>query len=116
MSLSTMRGQSVKLGMLNVRGLRYTAAEIQDWIEEENLNVTAISETFLRPGTSTGVSLRHEHVTGRNGRGGAAIIVYGMAKHKVVLRYTGAMVQAIGIRIKNVTYVSIYVAPRAPAE
>jgi len=106
-----MTSPCVRLGMFNVRGLRHTAQEVQDWIEEENLNVTALSETNIKAGSSTGISLRHEQVASPRSKGGVAIVIYGMAKHKVVLRYPGESIQAIAICVKNVNYVSVYISP-----
>jgi len=107
----------LRVGMLNVRGLAHTAQELEDWIQHDRLNITAVSEILLTPGAHPGLSLDHEilcgpeKANGRGTKGGVAIILYGVAKHKVVLRLREDYAQAIGVKIRDVTYVSTYIRP-----
>lgn len=115
--------KGMKLGMFNVRGLRFKAPEVDDWIEDEGINIAAITETKIRPGFHTGISLPHEHTpafaarnNSNNNLGGVALILHGVAKYKVVYRYRTAKIQALGVRIKDVTFVGIYIQPNIGKE
>jgi len=107
----------IRVGMLNICGLKNSAQELEDWIVEDRLNVTAVSEILMHSGTHPGLSLDHEmlcgplRADGRSTKGGVAIVLYGVAKHKVVLRLVEDHAQALGVQIKDVTYVATYIRP-----
>jgi len=110
------RNADLRVGMINARGLKYTAQEIESWIMDDRLNITALSEIKMTPGSHPGISLDHELITGPHSRGnatsgGVAIIIYGMAKHKLVLKLRESYAQAVGVKIRDVTYVAIYLNP-----
>jgi len=110
---------ALRVGMMNVRGLVRTAQEIEDWILDDRINVLALSEILLTPGIHPNLSLQNETVSGplnAHGlatKGGVAIVLYGIAKYKVVLRLREEYGQAVGVQIKGVTYVSVYISPAA---
>jgi len=87
------RCSDLRVGMLNTCGLNDTAQEVEDWIIDDRINITALSETRITPGKHPGLSLYYEMMTGplnasgRATKGGVAIVLYGMDKYKVVLRF-----------------------------
>jgi len=118
----------VRIGMLNVRGISHAAQEVEALIEEDAINVMALPELKLMPGRHIGLSMEHAYVSGptRTTRtlgqggsfstGGVGIVVYGMARHKEVLRIRTDEIQAIGIKIGDVNYVAIYITPQTKKE
>lgn len=112
---------AIKAGLFNVQGIRYHLEEIEDWIREEGLTLAVITETKLRPFTAiltdyTNINARMPVEEGGNAHGGITILLNNAYSHRVVLRIVNPTIQALGITIKDTTYVAIYIPKQVESQ
>jgi len=112
-----MSNNPMKIGFLNVQGIHNHVEEIEDWILHADLNITAVIETKLTPEKSipshlTTISARQPPRFGNSGRlspsGGINLFLSDIPRHKIVLQFADPDFEAVGITVKEITYVAVY--------
>jgi len=115
----------MKVGLLNICGLRGKLEELEDWMEAENLQMLALIETklphdmrlFTHHDT---VCVRHppifNNTNAQSPCGGITIMLRNINKYKLAFRYAKPHFEAVGIIIKDTTYVAVYFRPQIRKE